>query len=736
MVDFTNYTTVMGLREKAQEAEHDNRDRVREITHFLKDKDGQWEQSIVQKMSGRPRYTFDKCNPIVKSISGELKQADFDIQVKPAGGEATKQLAKVRDGLVRNIENVSNASQVFNASARKMIETGFDAWRVTQEWADGDSFDQDLFIRKIANAVDRVWFDPGAEMQDMSDAQYCFVLQALTKDAYDEKFPKGSGMSVGEDRTRETKCNGVDKVVVGEFLWRKPEKIELVQMSNGKVYKVDGKFKSVEKELKQLGVTEEKRRKRDTFTVVTRKFDGSDWLDDEKRTVFQWLPVIPTFGNFEIVENKVLYQGAVDHLMDAQRVLNYAASRDVEEGALAPRDKLMITREQAVSDIATLQTMNTNADPVQTYTHADNQPPPYRLGGPQINGGLQTTVANMGQHITEAGGIFAANQGQQLANESGVALERLQNKGDISTVDYFESQEIAICHTAKIIIDAMPRAFDTKQQRRILNEDGSFDMQMLNDIVRDEETGEDVALNDLSVGNYDVTCSSGPSFQNRQQETTKAIESLAAIDPSIISMGADVLLNNIPAPGIDILAERARARMLEQGMIPESQWTDDERAQIQAAQEAAAQNPPEQDPVEQAILEQTQAQTADVQSKAQERADKTELAVEGLRIKEQQQIINAEQTENKQEMDAVKFALQRQDQQFQQQMDQQAQIIELLNTQAQTLKTLREAQGVDVIVGPHTQEAFIQQAELVTESQDVVSPTPETQSITDEITRQ
>jgi hypothetical protein len=329
----------------------------------------------------------------------------------------------------------------------------------------------------------------------------------------------------------------------------------------------------------------------------------------------------------------------------------------------------------------------------------------------------------MGQHITEAGGVFAANMGQQLANESGVALERLQNKGDISTVDYFESQEIAICHTARIIIDALPRAIDTKQQRRILNEDGSFDMQMLNDIVRDDETGEDVALNDLSVGNYDVTCSSGPSFQNRQQETTKAIESLAAIDPSILSLGADVLLNNIAAPGIDILAERARARMLEQGMIPESQWTDDERAQIQAAQEAAAQQPPEQNPIETASLELAQAQTADVVSKAQERSDKTELAIEELRIKEQQQIIDAEQNDDKMDMEVFRAILQ-----------QNNDIIKQLNTQAQTLKTLREAQGVDVIVGPHTQEAFIQQAELVTENQDAISPTSETQSVTDRIT--
>ena len=50
---------------------------------------------------------------LCKRIWGEMAQNDFDIRVKPAGGDATKKLAKLYDGLIRNIETMSNASRVY-----------------------------------------------------------------------------------------------------------------------------------------------------------------------------------------------------------------------------------------------------------------------------------------------------------------------------------------------------------------------------------------------------------------------------------------------------------------------------------------------------------------------------------------------------------------------------------------------------------------------------------------------
>ena len=695
MADFTDLNSVKKLLSEAQEAEFDNRAKVREVTYFLEKPDGQWEPSIIQNMSGRPRYTFDKCNPVVDSIAGEMEQAEFGIKVRPATGEASKDTAAVYDGLIRNIQSISSAKQVFNSSGRKMVASGFDAWRVVHDWGDTDSFEQDLFIKKIANSVDRVWFDTGAEMQDMSDANWAFVLQALTKAEYKEKWPDGSGQSVSDNRTDDVYYYKPDLIVVGEFLYKKPANKELVLMSNNAVYEVDDKFDSVQAELAEQGITEVRRRTKKSHTVMSRLFDGSDWLTEEKDTVFGYIPVVPVYANFDISENKVIYRGAVNNLMDAQRVYNYAQSRATEEGALAPRAKYWMTREQAQADMATLQTMNTNADPVQTYTHVDGHIQPYWTGGAQINQGLQQTSADMAQNIVQSSGIFAANQGDS-PNQSGFAIELQQQKGDNSTIKYFNSMEIGICHTFKIIADAIPRVYDTKRQVRILGEDGQSTMESINDQVFDNETGEMVELNDLRKGKYDVTCSVGPAFQSRQQETARAFIEAAGIDPSLITEAGDIWLTNLNAPGFDAIAERKRKVLLEGGRIPDSQMTDEEKEAAQAIIDAANANPPEPDPMAAAIMEQTQANTANVMSMAQERQNKAMLEAEKLRLAEQ-----------KQGMELQK-----------QMFDQQAQIVDALNTQAQTLKVLREAMGIDTIVGPTNTEAYKEQAEIVLDTQD------------------
>lgn len=702
-MDYDKFIDVKNSLKKAQDADHDNRERAREADHFLNKRDGQWEPEVYSSMSGRPRYTFDMCNPVVDQITAEMKQADFDIRVRPAGGDATKELAKTYDGLIRNIENLSNAVNVFNSGGYRMVSTGIGGWRVVTDWAESDSFDQDLMIRPIENFVDRVWFDPSSELQDRSDANWCHVLTAISPDEYDNRFPDGSKLSVGDDRSCEVYSHKAEQVIVGEFLWKEPVKKKLLLMSNGAVYDEES-VSDVIDELSEQGITVVREREREGHKVYSRMYDGADWLDDKKETVFEWLPVIPTYANFHISENKSIYRGVVEKLIDPQRVYNYAQSRQIEEGALAPRAKYWGTREQFQGHESQLRTLNTNADPVQTYTHVEGQPAPFIQGGAQINPGLAQTAAEASRALNVAAGMFNANMGDNPGLQSGVAIELQQNKGDNSTIKYFESQEIAICHTARILVNAIPKTYDTQRQTRILNEDGSFDMVALNEQVFDSESGEMVTLNDLSQGQYDVTCDVGPAFKNRQQETVRAITELANVDPTIIQTGSDILLNSIQSPGIDLLAERKRAEMLKLGMIPDNQMTDEETEQMQAfiAQQqalAAQQGPNPADKIAMAELEKAQAQTADILSKIEERQVKAQLEVEKL---------NQSQTEN---------ILKAQKQQFDQQMQITQSIINELSTHAQTLKTLKEATGVDAIVGPENTRAYAEQANIVVDSQ-------------------
>ena len=448
--DYEEHQDVIELLDKCQQADKDNRERVREAHLFLDKRDGQWEPYWWNSNEAKPRYTFDMVNPIVDQVASEIEQSDYDIRVSPAGGDATKDLAIAYDGIIRNIEQMSNAKTTYAQCARNMVIGGMDGWRVVQKYVDDNSFDQDLAIEHIGNFVDRVWFDPAAENQDKSDSRYAFVLHAMAKDEYEARFPEGSGESVDDDREGEAYYDKAECIVVGEFLYLESEDRELVMMSNGQVHEVNEDFEKVVDDLEAIGVTEAKRRTRKKHYVCSRFFDAKDFLEDKKETVFCRIPVVPAYANFKIFENKTIYWGVVEKLLDPQRVMNYSVSREIEEGALAPRAKYWMTMAQASGHETQLQTLNTNADPVQFYNVDPESPAvPQQQGGSQVNPGLARISESMRAIIGQTAGMFAANMGDNPGLQSGVAIKQLQDRGTNSTMKYSRSIEIAVAATGR-----------------------------------------------------------------------------------------------------------------------------------------------------------------------------------------------------------------------------------------------------------------------------------------------
>lgn len=739
MADFSKLDDVLNMIKKAQEAEYDIRENSRTAKSFIIDPDGQWDNDAKNKMADSYRGTFDMCTPIVDQISGEIEQSDFTIKVSPAGGESSMDTAKNLDGLIRNIRNLSNAEDVFSKASRTNVIQGFDAWEVVQEFVDDDSFDQDLLIKYIPNAIDSVWFDLSAVDQDKSDAMWGVKLVAMPTDEYKERFPDGSGQSVGQGKRREREFQKAESVIVGKIYYKKSTKVDLVRMSNGDVYTDDEEFQKIKDELEQAGVTEEDRRTKEKFIVHTRIFDGDAWLDDEEETVFSFIPLIPVYGNYDIVDNKVIFYGKIEKLYDQQRALNYALSRDINDGALSPRAKYWATAEQLEGYEDTISTLNTNNDPVQLYNHVEGQLPPGQQGGAQPNAALQTTVANMQQMINTSANSFNAQQGNANALQSGVAGQQQIEQGNIGSIKWFASLQIAVCHTAKVLIDAIPRVYDATRQVRILDEDGTGNIVTLNTTVLDGQTGEIVEVNNLTKGKYDVVCDYGPAFNSQQKETVQAFLDMAAIDPTFLESGKDIMLRNLSVPGMDQMAERSREQLFNAGLIPESQWTDEERQKVLEAQQAAANQPPQEDPMMVAARAEEGKAKAELQNAANKQAEiqasnqirMLELQLQNKQIdldtqkfiKGQDDKFNVDaakitQGQQKLDQEQQKIDISAQEKQMQMLIDMQSQTIETLNTQANTLKTLREAIGADSIVGPTNTEAYKAQADIVLDSQD------------------
>lgn len=623
-------TNVLEDLRQAQNSDHDGRERAREADHFVNKKDGQWEPHIISQYANKPRYTFDKVSSVVADICGEMNSMDFNCKVRPSGGPATTQIALHYDGIIRNIQNNSGvgAKYIYRAAARQMVTTGLGGWQIVADYREPTSYQQDLIIKPISNFMDRVWFEPGAEERDMSDAQWGFLLTSMTLAAYNGDFPKGSQMSIARDNVDNVYYfKKPAEVIVGTYYKRTAKKSDLVLMSNDAVYLVDDKFDQVKDELAAQDVTVVDSRETKIFTVKHRMFDGKDWLTDSAETVFDYVPLVPTFANYELSEDKVIYWGAVEKAMDAQRVLNYAESRKIEEGALAPRAKKWMTNEQIAGHEATLQTLNSNTDPVQAYNHIADQPQPFETGGAQINAGLAETAQAMGQHILSIANKMDPSRDGARGLQSGVALQAVQNKADNSNFEYFIAMEIPIAHTCRILINAIPKIYDAKQEMRIDMIDDTTKTITINDPILDTQTGKIVNMNDLSAGSYSVTCSAGPAFHNRQEETVNSLTEIAKIDPSILQLGSDIMLNNIPAPGMDKLAARKRAMMLQQGVIPPEEWTDEEKQKMQQQQQQQGQQGPT--PEQQAMIIAAQAE----EKKAQADLQTAQAKIQELQIK-------------------------------------------------------------------------------------------------------
>jgi len=586
---YEDHSWMLKQLERAQKADSDMRDNAREASAFLTARHGMWEDEWFQEMDGRPRYTFDLTTPVVDQVDRTMARNDYVTHVHPAGGEGTKDIAATYEGIIRHIENISRGKIVYTRADRGMVRKGLDGIEVVQDYVDGDAFEQDLMVKHIPNWLDTVWLGPHKE-PDGSDCKYAWKLVGIPEEEYKAKYPDRDGVSVGSDRAGHSFYPREDQVAVGLFYYLLPVEREIVKMSDGEIYEADQLAKTVEgqeisvlDELAAAGIVEVGRRKRTTHKLCIRKFDLTGWIDEKhKETVFNYVTLVPRYANFSYEEDKPIWFGAVEKLMDPQRNFNYLKSREMEEGALAPRKKLLATKAMAKGLTRHWARLNTSSEPVLWFNPDPKAPDgkPVETGGAKINEGLKVLSDDMANIIDRSAGIFSANRGDDAGFEqSGVAIEALQDRGDAGANKYIAAREVAQAPIGRILVKAIPKVYQPGRQVRILGEDGSEEFQTLGIQVQDQQTGQMVLLNELEQGTYDVTCTSGPSFQSRSSETATAIKEIGTIDPTFIEQNGDILANSVNSPGMKQVAERKRRELFLKDMIPDDQLTDEEKAQ-------------------------------------------------------------------------------------------------------------------------------------------------------------
>ena len=71
-------------------------------------------------------------------------------------------------------------------------------------------------------------------------------------------------------------------------------------------------------------------------------------------------------------------------------------------------------------------------------------------------------------------GLYDASLGQKGPDESGKAILARQKQGDVSTLNYSDNMARAIRHEGRVLIDLIPKIYDTPRIQRIINPDKSI----------------------------------------------------------------------------------------------------------------------------------------------------------------------------------------------------------------------------------------------------------------------
>lgn len=540
----------------AIDAESDNRELAVDDINFRNGH--QWEEGIRQQraLENRPTLTINKLESRIDQVTGDQRMNRMGVLIRPLDSSNSNtekvqggnfSLAEVYTGIIKNIEAVSNAKSAYDTAFDHAVGHGFGYWRITTEYNDDDTFDQDIKIKRISNSM-RVYLDPSAEEITKKDANWGFVTSMVDEDEYpDSDWERGRGEG------RELWFDS-EKVRIAEYFRRVEVNIIIWLLSDGRVVRVKDDKIDIRDEMREKFGEPQKERKAVTHKVEWYKLSANEVFD---KTDFpsKFIPIIPCYGKELNVDGRTIYRGVIRYAKDPQRIYNYTRTSSVEQVSLAPKAPWVIEENQVGAHKSLWETSNTKNHAMLVYKHKNGVPMPQRQPSPQPSSGWLAESSLADQDIDAASGMYKASLGAPSNERSGKAINARKVEGDVGVYHYHDNRAMALQHSYEILVDMIPRVYDTSRITRIKKFDDQEEMININEEIFDVESKEWVKVYDLSQGKYDVAVDVGASYTTQRQMASESMMELVQYAPSIAQKIMPIIAKNLDWPGADEIAD-------------------------------------------------------------------------------------------------------------------------------------------------------------------------------------
>lgn len=549
----------------AEECESENRRAAQEDIRFARLND-HWPEKVRKdrELEGRPCLTIPMLPPVIRQVVNDARQNKPSIVVHPVDSASDPETAEIMNGLIRNIEQSSDAEVAYDTAMDFAVTCGLGYFRINTRYATDSSFEQDLVIERVANPFS-IYGDPHSTAADSSDWNTSFVVDTMPRADFERRWKGAEAVDWATSdysRLGAPWCEG-DQVMVAEYWKREEVKRKIVALSNGDVIDLKQFEENLDKyqaeEVTIIGRPRDVPSHKVTQYIMTgaEVLETVDWAG-------KYIPIIPVYGEELFVDGKRHISGIVRSSKDAQRMFNYWRTTSTELVALAPKAPFIGRKGAFDHDAAKWATANTET---HAYIEYDGQEAPQRQPFSGVPAGALQEALNASDDIKRITGIYDASLGAKSNETSGKAIMARQREGDVSTFHYIDNLSRAIRHAGRILIDLIPKVYSTERIIRVLGPSGEQERVPLKTKVTVSKKGDDGKMEqiervfDLSVGQYDLTVKVGPSFTSQREEAATQMIELIRAYPAAAPMIGDLLAKNLDWPGADEIADRMKAML-------------------------------------------------------------------------------------------------------------------------------------------------------------------------------
>lgn len=628
----------------AYEYGNETRGKIIESRRFALVPGAQWEGStdggfeFGEKFDLYPRFELNKVARECDRIISEYRNNRITTRFRPKDTMASEELAEKLNGRFRADFEESSGSEALDNAFDGAVYGGFGCFRMDVQYEDEmDPMNeaQRICFKPVYDPETCVWFDQNSKEYDRSDSMWAMEVFSMTPESFEAEYPDAefASLDVSDDGSQYDWCTP-DAIYVGRYYEVRIENVKLMSYQHpitGEVatYSSDT-IDDIVDELSDGGFKLVAERNVKMRRVYCGLMSGQEWLEKPSRIPGEHIPLIPVYGKRHFVDNQERIEGHVAKAMDAQRLENLMVSMMADNATHAGGDNIPIVNIEGLpKSLSHLWGERNTKRPayLPVTSIKDKQgnvlaalPEVGNTGTTQMSPALAGLLQYTGQAIQQiTGSSMLENIPSNIATET---VDSIFNRMDTQSYIYMDNMAKSLRRAGVVYMSMSREVYGTDKPVRIVNEDGTDDMAIMSGSVVDRKTGKEVALADLTMGQYEVTVDVGKSFATRRDATVRQLTEIQQrIPPQHPYFGLimGMIIDNMDGEGIDDLKDYNRQQMLLQGVVKPR--TPEEKQMVAQAQ-MARQNQPDPN----VIAAQAQSQLAQAEMvKAQTDAANTQI---------------------------------------------------------------------------------------------------------------